>query len=57
MLYCRQEPYLFDRVKEHYHYDIGSSAAARLTKEAAQQATGYVDNNLSNVEIESKEAN
>jgi hypothetical protein len=45
------------RFKEHYHYDIGSSAAARSTKEAAQQAMEYVDNKLSNVGIESKQAN
>ena len=45
------------RFKEHYHYDIGSSSAARSTKEAAQQAMKYVENKLSNVNLESKEAN
>jgi len=45
------------RFKEHYHYDIGSSSAARSTKQAAQQAMEYVENKLSNVNLESKEAN
>jgi len=45
------------RFKEHYNYDIGSSSAARSTKQAAQQAMEYVENKLSNVNLESKEAN
>jgi hypothetical protein len=45
------------RFKEHYHYDIGSSAAARSTKKTAQQAKGYVENKFSNVGLESKQAN
>ena len=44
------------RFKEHYNYDIGSSSAARSTKQAAQQAMEYVENKLSNVNLESKEA-
>jgi len=43
--------------KEHYNYDIGSSSAARSTKQAAQQAMEYVENKLSNVNLKSKEAN
>ena len=35
------------RFKEHYHYDIGSSAVARSTKETAQQAVQYVEKRLS----------
>ena len=45
------------RFKEHYNYDIGSSSAARSTKQAAQQAMEYVENKLSNVNLKSKEAN
>jgi hypothetical protein len=36
------------RFKEHYHYKIGPSAAARSTKETALQALGYVEGKLSN---------
>jgi hypothetical protein len=39
------------RFKEHYHYDIGPSAAARATKNTAQQAMEYVDNRLSNSDL------
>ena len=45
------------RFKEHYNYDIGSSSAARSTKQAAQQAMEYVENKLSNVNLKSKETN
>ena len=45
------------RFKEHYHYDIGSSAAARSTKKVAQEAMEYVEKKLSNVGLESKETN
>jgi hypothetical protein len=37
------------RFKEHYHYDIGSSAVARSTKETAQQAVEYVEKRLSDL--------
>jgi hypothetical protein len=40
------------RFKEHYHYDIGVSAAARATKKTAQQAMEYVENKLSNSILE-----
>jgi len=40
------------RFKEHYHYDIGSSAAARSTKKTALQAMEYVENKLSNFDPE-----
>ena len=40
------------RFKEHYHYDIGSSAAARSTKKTAQHAMTYVENKLSNFKPE-----
>ena len=37
------------RFKEHYHYDIGSSAAARSTKETALQAMDYIADKLSGI--------
>lgn len=40
------------RFKEHYHYDIGSSAAARSTKKTALQAMKYVENKLFNLDPE-----
>ena len=40
------------RFKEHYHYDLGSSAVARTTKDIAQQAVGYVEDRLSNIDME-----
>jgi hypothetical protein len=43
------------RFKEHYHYDIGSSAAARSTKKTAQQAMAYVENKLSNFKPEQEQ--
>ena len=36
------------RFKEHYHYDMGSSAAARSTKNTAEQSMTYVEDKLSN---------
>jgi hypothetical protein len=38
------------RFKEHYHYDIGSSAASRSTKNTALQAMEYIENKLSNID-------
>ena len=35
------------RFKEHYHYEIGQSAAARSTKKTALQAMDYIENRLS----------
>lgn len=40
------------RFKERYHYDIGSSAAARSTKKTALQAMEYVESKLSNFDPE-----
>ncbi len=40
------------RFKEHYHYDIGSSAVARATKNTAWQAMEYVETKLSNSSLE-----
>jgi len=40
------------RFKEHYHYDIGSSAAARSTKKTALQAMEYIENKLFNFDQE-----
>jgi len=45
------------RFKEHYHYDIGPSAVARSTKEAALQSKEYLENKLSNLDPELKETN
>jgi hypothetical protein len=45
-----------NRFKEHYHYDIGPSAVARVTKRTADQAMDYVDNKLSNVDGQSGDA-
>jgi len=36
------------RFKEHYHYDIGASAAARSTKNTAVKAMTFLENKLSN---------
>jgi hypothetical protein len=38
------------RFKEHYHYDIGSSAASRSTKNTALQAMEYIENKLSDID-------
>jgi len=43
------------RFKEHYHYDIGSSATARSTKKTAQQAMEYVENKLSDFDPEQEQ--
>ena len=43
------------RFKEHYHYDIGSSAVARATKNTARQAMAYVETKLSNSGLESEQ--
>jgi hypothetical protein len=43
------------RFKEHYHYDIGSSAAARSTKNTAEQAMTYLENKLSDFPSEQKQ--
>ncbi len=43
------------RFKEHYHFEVGSSAVARTTKCAAQQAVGYVENKLSNFNFDDKD--
>ena len=43
------------RFKEHYHYDIGSSAVARATKNTARQAMEYVETKLSNSGLESEQ--
>jgi len=40
------------RFKEHYHYDIGSSAAARSTKNTALQAMDYIENKLSDIDTD-----
>ena len=38
------------RFKEHYHYDIGSSAAGRSTKNTALQAMDYIEDKLSDID-------
>jgi len=38
------------RFKEHYHYDIGSSAASRSTKNTALQAMEYIESKLSDID-------
>jgi len=43
------------RFKEHYHYDIGSSAASRSTKKTALQALEYVEDKLSNLAAQQQE--
>lgn len=42
------------RFKEHYHYHIGPSTAARSTKNTAQQAMEYIEEKLSNAHAESQ---
>lgn len=44
------------RFKEHYHYDIGPSAVARVTKKTADQAMEYVDSKFSNADEKSWDA-
>jgi len=43
------------RFREHYHYDIGSSAVARTTKQTAHQALEYLEDKLGTVDSEGKE--
>jgi len=38
------------RFKEHYHFDIGTSAANRSTKNTAFQAMAYIENKLSKID-------
>lgn len=45
-----------NRFKEHYHYDIGPSAVARVTKKTADRAMEYVDSKFSNVDEQSGDA-
>jgi hypothetical protein len=40
------------RFKEHYHYDIGSSAVYRSTKKTATQAMEYIETKLSSFDSE-----
>lgn len=44
------------RFKEHYHYDIGPSAVARSTKNAAHQAMEFIDNKLANTDTVPEDA-
>jgi hypothetical protein len=43
------------RFREHYHYDIGSSAVTRATKQTAHEALEYLEDQLSPVDSEGKE--
>jgi len=45
------------RFKEHYHYDIGSSAAGRSTKNTALQAMDYIENKLSDIDSDQLQGN
>ena len=45
------------RFKEHYHYDIGPSAAARSTKNTALQTMDYIENKLSNIDSDQLQRN
>ncbi len=45
------------RFKEHYHYDIGSSAADRSTKNTALQAMDYIENKLSDIDFDQQQGN
>ncbi len=38
------------RFKEHYHYEIGQSAANRSTKNTALQVADYIENKLSDID-------
>jgi len=46
-----------DRFKEHYHYEIGPSAAARSTKNTALQALDYIENKLSDIDSDQAQGN
>ena len=45
------------RFKEHYHYEIGQSAAGRSTKNTALQATDYIENKLSDIDSDQLQGN
>jgi hypothetical protein len=45
------------RFKEHYHYEIGQSAAARSTKNTARQAMDYIEDKLSEIDSDPLQAN
>ena len=45
------------RFKEHYHYEIGQSAAARSTKNTALQAMDYIENKLSDIDSDPRQGN
>ena len=45
------------RFKEHYHYEIGPSAAGRSTKSTALQAMDYIENKLSDIDSDQLQGN
>jgi hypothetical protein len=45
------------RFKEHYHYEIGPSAAGRSTKNTALQAVDYIVNKLSDIDSDQPQGN
>lgn len=45
------------RFKEHYHYEIGQSAAARSTRNSALQAMNYIENKLSDLDSDQLHGN
>ena len=45
------------RFKEHYHYEIGPSAAGRSTKSTALQAMDYIENKLSDIDSDKLQGN
>jgi len=45
------------RFKEHYHYEIGQSAAGRSTKNTALQAMDYIENKLSEIDSDQLQGN
>ena len=45
------------RFKEHYHYEIGPSAAGRSTKTTALQAMDYIENKLSDIDSDQLQGN
>ncbi len=45
------------RFKEHYHYEIGPSAAGRSTKNTALQAVDYIENKLSDIDSDQLQGN
>ena len=42
------------RFKEHYHYNIASSAVSRTTKEIAHEAMDYIEEKISNPDLRKK---